>query len=152
MTGVAAFVISVAAAAQDPASDHPADHMLFKQLEAKVRDIDREYEQVVNAAMNQARARNGRSDLELQAQMLSLREARDRTMSRLVLVASRHGWEVPEFDAEAEAAAKDLEPQVPAADIVFAPAARLVQERFAAEALRIARTMRLPVISLPADE
>ena len=48
--------------------------------------------------MQEARDNGGEASLETQARLLSLRDSRDRTMSRLIIVASRHAWDVPAFD------------------------------------------------------
>ena len=143
---VALMTLAGAANAQGTTNEK-ADRATYNELKSKLRQIDRDYAKMLGTAMREAKSGAGEADLETQAKLISLRRSRDRLMNRLVLVASRHGWEVPDFEAPVEP--KDREADIKSMrDKVFAPAADLVRARFVKEAKLIVADIDLPVVSL----
>ena len=138
---VTGMVLVLAAAAHAGPDDQ--DRAIYRRLSSEVRQIDRDYAQVLAKATNDARANGGEASRELQANMLALQERRDRTMSRLLLLSLRHNWELPDFETPADAAgAKAADP----VSQLLEPARRVIRGRFVIEAKRIASGLVLPVI------
>ena len=139
---------SVSQAFGEEAADRGADRAVYNQLVEKVRQIDREYGQALADGVKEARERDGKAPLETQSRLLTLQEKRDRAMTRLTLVALRHGWTIPEQNASATS---DPGPHS-VTDRIFEPAAEIIRSQFAAESRRIAASVRLPLISVPGME
>ena len=137
------------ARAQDTApprvtSTEQADRALLYRLIRQVRRIDRDSEELMIQAMAEARSNGGSAEPETKARILSLRDERDRIFARLLILSMRHGWEIPDFDTPTVSRSSRHE----AEKSVFGAADALVNQRFAADARRIAATLPLPVISL----
>ena len=120
------------------------DLVTYNRLLTQVKQIDRDYTQTLNRAMRQARANGGQSDLMTLADLLALRDSRDRVMARLTLLGLRHGWDLP--DSQSAFSAEKIQVRT-ASEQVFEPAERIVKARFAEEAEQIAAAIRLPVIT-----
>jgi hypothetical protein len=125
------------------------DRAIYQRLIREIREVDAQFASVVDKAMKQARQNNGDAELETQAELLALRDKRDRLMNRFTLIALRWGWEIPDFDDPTSGKAA---PVTDPKDDVFDPARRIIKGRFKQEALRIARSLELPVIPLRAPE
>ncbi len=121
------------------------DLISFNRLLTQIRQIDHEYDLTVRKGMREARDHGGKARVESLATLLSLRDRRDRVMARLTLLGLRHGWELPGSSAPGDN--KLIAPPSPRQEI-FNPADRIIKERFAVEAHRIANALDLPVISL----
>jgi thiamine pyrophosphate-dependent acetolactate synthase large subunit-like protein len=133
----------LAGAGPDEDSRTQQDHVTYNQLTARVRQIDQEYARAVRKAMQTARKGDGKADLNSMAQVLSLRDQRDRAMARLTILATRHGWELPESSESLEAPADAM---VESSQPVFQGAQQIIQSRFESEAGRISRRINLPVV------
>jgi hypothetical protein len=122
------------------------DRVRCRALVREIRELDEEHERTVSGAMDRARgADDGRASLADQADLLALRDRRDRLMNRLTLLTLRHGWDMPDLDAQ------DAAPDADGAGgthEVFAAGAAVLRARFAAEAARAARLVELPVAPL----
>ena len=129
------------------AEDRPGtgmDRATYNRLTDQVREVDQEFAQAMQDAMREAREGDGKASLETQSRLLGLREKRDRLMTRLTLVALRHGWKLPDQNPDGT-----VKPgQGSSTDKFFEPAADLIRNRFASESQRIAASVNLPVISL----
>ena len=121
------------------------DLISFNRLLTQIRQIDHEYDLTVRKGMREARDHGGKARVESLATLLSLRDRRDRVMARLTLLGLRHGWELPGSSAPGDI--RLIAPPSPRQEI-FNPADRIIKERFAVEAQRIANALDLPVISL----
>jgi len=144
------LVLCPLAAAQDDAVNHTAkitekaDKALLNRLIRQVRRIDRDTEELMDKAMNEARNNGGSADPMTKAHLLSLRDERDRLFSRMLILSMRHGWAIPAIDKPIVSKSSRKE----AEHSVFGAIDTLVNRRFAAEAKRIAATLPMPVVSL----
>jgi hypothetical protein len=120
------------------------DRALFNQLVRQMQRVNRDSESFMEQAMAEAREQDGQASLETKARLLSLRDQRDRILSRLLILSMRHGWEIPDLEPAAAKASSRRE----AEDSVFGSVDTLVKRRFAAEAQAIAVAARLPVVSI----
>ena len=121
-----------------------ADRAQLYRLVRQVRRIDRDSEQLMEQAMAEARSNGGSADPVTKVRMLSLRDQRDRLFSRLLILSMRHGWEIPDFDKPTVNRSSRQESE----QSVFGAIDVLVNRRFAADAMRLAATLPLPVVSL----
>ncbi len=124
------------------------DRALLNRLIRQVRRIDRDTDEQMDKAMAEARNNGGSADRATKAQLLSLRDQRDRLFSRMLILSMRHGWEIPDLDKPTVTRSSRQE----AEHSVFGAIDTLVYRRFAAEAKRMAATLPLPVISLKSME
>ncbi len=129
-------------------STEKADKALLNRLIRQVRRIDRDTEELMDKAMNEARNNGGSADSMTKAQLLSLRDERDRLFSRMLILSMRHGWAIPDIDKPTVSKSSRNE----AEHSVFGAIDTLVNRRFAAEAKRIAATLPMPVVSLRSME
>lgn len=114
-----------------------------------VREIGRD-----RAALSQAYARGvaearkggGQPPTARRAEIIALRERIDRNGVRLMLVAGRHGWPVPELSAETVTRGP-AEPEVDPRDQLVPPDPVIAQV-LSAGARKLAAGLRLPVITL----
>ncbi len=121
-----------------------ADLVTYNRLLTQVKRIDRDYTQTLNRAMRQARTNGGQSDLKTLADLLALRDNRDRVMARLTILGLRHGWDLP--DSQSAFSAAPIQVRT-ASQQVFEPAEQIIKARFAEEAEQIAAVIKLPVIT-----
>ena len=121
-----------------------ADRALLYRLVRQVRRIDRDMETLMQQAMAEAAGNDGQANPETKARLLSLRDERDRLFSRMLILSMRHGWEIPDLDKPSVNSSSGKEAEAS----VFGAIDELVRRRFAAEAIRIAKRVRLPVVSL----
>ena len=141
------FTVTGAAYAGAGAAGQQVDLVTYNRLLNEIKKIDRDYAKSVNRAMREARANNGKADLETLAALLSLRDRRDRVMARVTMIGLRHGWELPESNTSPDPKTIKIPSQ---RDTVFGSADQIVKSRFADEAVRIARSVDLPTFSLTA--
>ncbi len=141
----AAQTNAATAAAQ---STQKADKALLNRLIRQVRRIDRDTEELMDKAMNEARNNGGSAEAMTKAHLLSLRDERDRLFSRMFILSIRHGWAIPDIDKPTVIRSS----RRAAEHSVFGAIDTLVNRRFAAEAKRIAATLSMPVVSLKSME
>ena len=94
----------------------------------------------------EARSRGGQPPTARRAEILALRERIDRNGVRLMLVAGRHGWPVPEASAVTPAEGSAAQDQDARAKLV--PPDPVISEVLSADARKLARRLRLPIITL----
>ncbi len=123
------------------------DQITYNRLLTQVNQLDHQYAAEMQNAMSIARQHGGEPDLETKARLLSIRDQRDRIMSRLTLLALRHGWDLPYGGSNGKSTAA-TPPPVPHQE-VFEAADHLIRARFKQEAARIARTVDLPMVARP---
>ncbi len=129
-------------------SAETADKAQLYRLIRQVRRIDRDTDELMNKAMSEARSNDGSADAVTKAQLLSLRDERDRLFSRMLILSMRHGWAIPDINKPTVSTSSRKE----AEHSVFGAIDTLVNRRFAAEAKRIAATLPMPVVSLKSME
>ncbi len=151
---VSPLLLGPLAAAQDgtakPAAQvtEKADKALLNRLIRQVRRIDRDTAELMDKAMDEARNGGGSAEPVTKAQLLSLRDERDRLFSRMLILSMRHGWPIPDINTPIVSKSSREE----ARHSVFGAIDTLVNRRFAAEAMRIAVTLPMPVVSLKSME
>ena len=140
--------LAFAADERDERVEKARDKAAYDQLVGQVRQVEGEYKQLLSLGMKEARESNGSASLATQSKIIAAREKRDRLLNRLLVVSLRWGWDMPDFNAtdSTGGAVATVRTQ---ADQVFEPAASVIKANFAKEAVRIAETVKLPVISLP---
>jgi len=119
----------------------------YRKLVRDIRKIDREYERMLSESIEEAKiSDSGSVSLERQAELINLRDERDRLLQRLQMLALRHGWDMPDFEAGAEAEADGGDgDRLTEKEQVFASAADEIRTRAAEEARMIARRISLPI-------
>jgi len=118
----------------------------YRGLVRDIRRIDGEYEQLLGASIEEAKSsESGTVGLERQAELINLRDERDRLLQRLQLLSLRHGWDMPDFEAGSEAADEDGADGLSEKEQVFASAADEIRTRAAREARMIAERISLPI-------
>ena len=128
--------------------DERIDRGVYSRLIRQVRQTDTESAQVVGSAMQEARESTaGKASLETQSQILALRNKRDRLMNRLLVVALRWGWEIPDFNQPSNVQNGSARTE---SEQVFEPADQIISARFAVESRKIASRLVLPVITIDA--
>ena len=142
------LVLSSSAGGQSEVTSH-ADLITYNRLLTQVKHIDQQYQRELANAMNTARKRDGEADLETKARLLSLRDQRDRVMSRMTMLALRHGWALPNSGADGAESAASAVP-TPHQE-VFKGADHIIRARFEQEAAQIARAVELPLVAPPAS-
>ena len=143
---VSVLLLSASAGGQSEATKQ-ADLITYNKLLTQVKQLDQQYNREMAKAMSVARQRGGEPDLETKARLLSMRDQHDRLMSRLTMLALRHGWELPY--AGAEGVARAVAPAPAPHQEVFQGADHIIKARFKEEAARIARLVELPMITPP---
>ncbi|NOX55366.1 MAG: hypothetical protein GXP27_13200 [Planctomycetes bacterium] len=127
--------------------DERADKVVFDRLVREMRQTHQKYAVAYQRAVTEARDNDGKATLETKAEILSLRDEIDRKTTRLLLIALRHGWEVPRFDVDNPGSP---EPVTSQKERIFSPVDDLIRTAFAAEARQLAAKVRLPVVSIRA--
>lgn len=147
LAAVVLAAMSLPAMAAD--EEERTDRVVFNGLVRELNQTHREYATVYQRGVNEARENDGSASLSTRAEILSLRDEIDRKMNRLMLIALRHGWDVPTFDLENPGTP---EPAVSRSEEVFSSADSLIRSAFAAEARQLAEVVRLPVVSIQGDK
>jgi hypothetical protein len=130
------------------APDNRSDRAVYNRLLNDLRQVDREYSQTLGQAMRAARTNSGQAGLETEGKLISLRDRRDRLINRISMIALRHGWDLPSSELP-DAAAAIEEPPTPT-DETFRGGRQIVHRQFHSESQYLAKSVQLPVISLPA--
>jgi len=146
--------VSAAGAAETDAAERN-DRVAFEKIVAGMQATDAEYARVLQAAMVQARAGNGEAPLDLQNQLITLRDARDRQWTRAAAIGLRHGWGMPGVNDSTTAnqeAGQQVTPAKKDKASVFEGARILIKNSFEAEAAAIARIVKLPPVAVVEEE
>jgi hypothetical protein len=131
--------------AEDADRGSKQDRQVYNRLIQEIRTAHVNLAGAYKKAVDEARSNNGQATTQTRANIVSLRDEIDRKNVRLMLVADRHGWEVPEFrledfeDQAQEPSAKSL------TDQFFPPDPRITQV-LAVEAKQLAAQVDLPII------
>ena len=145
----ALFVIAVLAVMPTSAfavdRDERGDKVVFDRLVREMHQTHQKYAAACQRAVTEARNNGGKAAMETKAGILSLRDEIDRRTTRLLLIALRHGWEVPRLDRDDRGSP---EPTTSRKEQIFAPVDDLIREAFAREARQMAAKVRLPVVSI----
>ncbi len=145
----AAVLLGLSAAAR--ADDAPAkeDRAVYRQLIDDIRDAHVRLARAYRRAVDEARDNNGASEQRTRAEIITLREEIDRKNVRLMLVADRHGWEVPQFSLE-DVSEEDLADET-SGDGSFGeifPQDPMIIDALAAEARDVAAKVALPIVQV----
>ena len=144
VVALALLLVSIPVSARAAEPQERADKATYNRLVQEVKRIDADYSTTIEQAMKEAREDDGKASLETQSRIIALRNERDRVMTRLWMVALRHGWEVPDINASD----KKLGEVPTEEEQVFKGAEFVIKARFAEEAARIAGAVALPIVSI----
>ncbi len=122
--------------------DRQVYNMLIKEVRAGYRKLASAYDK----AVVEAREGDGQASTQTRAEILGLKDTIDMKSVRLMLVADRHGWEVPSFSIEDFKGTKPA-PKLSAVDQLL-PADPMVTEALNGEAVKLASGIQLPLISI----
>ncbi|TVS01216.1 MAG: hypothetical protein EA423_10260 [Phycisphaerales bacterium] len=139
-----AAVTEYAVSEQQPSGENDRAREDFNALVGELRRLDRNIGRTGAKAMEEAREQGGEAKGETVAELLSLRDRRDRVFARLLVLSTRHGWAIPDVDPDEESARPRREVESP-----FDPIQQTLRSRVRAEALQIASDIPLPIISVP---
>ena len=149
--GIILVAAAIAPAARAISAESPEavakDRAVYTRLVKELREDHASLSGAYKTAVVQARANDGKVPQKTRADILALRERIDRKNVRLMLLAGRHGWDVPEFSI-IEIAADS--PPAPSDAEQLLPADPLITEALVEQARRLAGRIRLPVISVAA--
>ena len=123
-----------------------ADRAVYDRLLRGIREDRGALSRAYAGGVVEARQRGGQPATARRAEILALRERIDRNSVRLMLVAGRHGWPVPEMSAVAPAAGSAAEVQDARTKLV--PPDPVISEVLSADARKLAGRLRLPIITL----
>jgi len=141
LTGLALFSAEATVFAAD--RDEKADKAVYQKLIREIRGLYADQREVCTRVLAEARENDGEASPALKVQVLKLRNAIEQKTARLMLVASRHGWDVPDFHGQVKKQAQPMLDQ----DDIFSPVDRMINKAFRKEAVLIAFMVQLPVIS-----
>jgi len=102
------------------------------------------------AGVTEARGNGGQPPAKRRAEILALRERIDRNGVRLMLVAGRHNWPVPEMSEVKPAEGEDAKTKSARDELV--PPDAVISDVLSADARKLAAGLRLPTISLAGGE
>ena len=128
-------------------SQTKADRATYNQL---VRELQKTHRDLTNAwtkATTEARSNGGQASDVTKARVLSLRDSVDRKTTRLLLIALRHGWDVPDFSTEQNNDGTARKASTGKQEL-FAPVDEMVRSVLAVEAAEVASKIELPVITI----
>lgn len=132
------------------AEDERVDRARYDKLVEQARLADAQFVTAFREAVDEARKNDGEASLDARNKVLAARDARDRLVTRILILSQRHGWDVPSFDPPTQGAGADSAGSSARAssqkEMVFEPAAQLIRERFAEESRSMARAVKLPLI------
>ena len=134
------------AAAAEPEGPAEQDWTVYNKLIGELRGDHARLAGAYKTAVIQARENRGEASTEIRAEILALRERIDRKSVRLMLVAGRHDWPVPEFSTDGFNA--DKGPAAPTAREQLLPSDPVIAGVLADQARRLAARVRLPLISV----
>jgi hypothetical protein len=125
------------------------DRQVYKTLIQEIRAAYRKLAVAYDKAVVEAREGDGQASTKTRAEILGLKDKIDMKSVRLMLVADRHGWEVPSFSIEDFKDATP-EPELSAVDQLL-PADPMVTRALSDEAVELAAGIELPLITITAD-
>ena len=129
-----------------PAEAVQKDREVYDRLVREIRDDRAALSRAYGRGVAEARKNGGQPPTARRAEIIALRERIDRNGVRLMLVAGRHGWPVPELSSATVVEGK-AEPEVDPRDQLVPPDP-VIADVLSADARKVAAGIRLPVISL----
>ncbi len=133
------------AGAEDSDPGSKQDRKVYNQLIQEIRTAHVNLARAYKKAVAEARDGNGQATTQTRARIVSFRDEIDRKNVRLMLVADRHGWEVPEFRLEDFEDQAD-QPETPSLTDQFFPPDPRITQVLATEAKQLAAQVKLPII------
>jgi hypothetical protein len=149
--------VAAARAADEDSAEAKRDRAVYTRLVSELRTAHHQLGRAYRKGIVEARENEGSASTETRAEILRLKEEIDRKSVRLMLVADRHGWDVPKFAIEEledfPQAVEETEPEEPesASEQLF-PDEPIIAEGLSRQAKQLAADVELPVITLAADE
>jgi len=116
----------------------------FESMRREILRIDSNISKQTAKALNEARTGGGQADPETVAQLLSMRDQRDRVFNRMLVLSTRYGFEMPNMSPESRAEENTRRPPTNP----FEPLQAQLRSQIRAEAILLATSVRMPVISL----
>ncbi len=134
------------------------DRQVYNRLISEIRAAHVKLASAYKRGVEEARENNGQATTKTRAEIVGLRDEIDRKSVRLMLVADRHGWDVPQFrleDFEKQAEKDQAAKPDNLVDEFFPPDPRITGA-LSDQARLLAGKVRLPIIpatrDLPRDE
>lgn len=116
----------------------------FEAMRREILRIDSNISKQTAKALDEARTGGGQADPETVAQLLSMRDQRDRVFNRMLVLSTRYGFEMPNMSPESRAEENTRRPPTNP----FEPLQAQLRSQIRAEAILLATSVRMPVISL----
>lgn len=122
------------------------DRAVYDRLLREIREDRATLSRAYAAGVTEARANGGQPPAKRRAEILALRERIDRNGVRLMLVAGRHNWPVPEMSEVKPATGEAAKTPTPREQLV--PPDAVISDVLSADARKLAAGLRLPTITL----
>ncbi|MFP4054535.1 MAG: hypothetical protein ACLFV7_11810 [Phycisphaerae bacterium] len=123
------------------------DRQVYNRLVGELREAYRQLAGMYDKAVVEARNNEGTASVSTRAKVLRLKDEIDLKSVRLMLVADRHGWEVPKFTVEQFRGQKPQQ-EISAADQLLPPDDARIARALEGQAVELASKIQLPVITL----
>ncbi len=144
--------ISTATLAERPGKEDSADRTTYRRLIRQIRKDTATLARVRSKAIEEAKGNDGSALPTTKAEVLSVRDRIDRKNTHLILLALRHGWEIPIFEEPTSSSdTTSVDTTGVAGELkaeIFGSVDQMVRKALAAEAKEIAEKIALPVISI----
>ena len=126
------------------------DRQVYDRLVKELRQAYRQLAGAYDKAVLEARDNEGTASTTTRAEVLKLKDEIDLKSVRLMLVADRHGWEVPKFTVE-QFRGQASQPTVSAADQLLPPSDPVIRQGLSSQAVTLAAKIQLPIITLSSE-
>jgi hypothetical protein len=146
----AALLVGLVGPAEADDEVQKKDRQVYNTLIKEIRAAYRKLAVAYDKAVVEAREGSGQASTATRAEILGLKDTIDMKSVRLMLVADRHGWEIPSFSIEDFKGAKP-QPERSAVDQLLPPDP-LVTRALNTEAVKLAAGIDLPLISITPGE
>jgi len=145
--GIALGAATAASAARNEEDANAArDRAAFERLLGQRQEVCRKYERAVDDGKQELKE-HGQVNVMTQDAVLRLRSESDRIETRLITLALRHGWEVPEAsDGSGSGRKTTAEREL---ENVFGTANVLIKGELQRDTERLSTQIQLPVRPLP---
>ena len=121
----------------------------YSQLIKEMRNLQSEYRQVVDLAMQETDGKEGQAPPHLLAKIMDVRDEFRRKFDHALLISLRWGWEMPaDLSLEDSFSKKGARAPITREQEIFKPAQEIVRARFVENSKLIARKVYLPVVSI----
>lgn len=139
LVGCAVFLFTSVAMAEE--KGNARDKAVFERLIGQRNEIYQKYMQALDEGKKQMK-KDGEASLDVQNNILKLRSEKDRIESRLLTVALRHGWDIPELPDDKVGNVKGNSREL---EKVFGVAKTLIRGELQKDTARLVANVNLPV-------